>query len=509
MVEAPRHGAGHPVPVPACARIVVWPFVEAILCRGGAKRPAPSSSFANMSVARGRSRAGRRASRDGRMMMTAPAFEELPPIARPVAPEGVHRHLAMAWRRRPTLFAATLVAGVMSFAVAHGAPQHYETSARVLVGPLGGEAKTLQASSQLARTYAELATTRAMRREMARRLGVPPGAIDVHVDVDGVTRFLTIHARDADPARAAAVANAQAAALVALSTRKGAGGARAGRLQVSERAVPSKRSASPSPAVIAVVAAAVGLLAAFLIVLLADRVDDSVRSAEDAEAATGAPCVGHLSRAALRAARDGSAAAPGTQVATELGALAAKLRARPGQSLLVIAMDGDATALAGNLADALATQGSRVALVDVGDDTAPGGDVETDRANAGAPAVNGNGNGSGPAPTGAVQRMPRPLLRAATGTTARRAEAALDRLEAGADLVVLHASRLERSPTALAWARVADGTVLVAERNRTAVPELRATAETLRLVSAPVVGTVLAEPATAWPRLRRRLRPAG
>jgi Mrp family chromosome partitioning ATPase len=61
---------------------------------------------------------------------------------------------------------------------------------------------------------------------------------------------------------------------------------------------------------------------------------------------------------------------------------------------------------------------------------------------------------------------------------------------------VLHATRLERSPTALAWARVADGTVLVAERNRTAVPDLRATAETLRMVGAPIAGTVLAEPAT-------------
>jgi Mrp family chromosome partitioning ATPase len=92
------------------------------------------------------------------------------------------------------------------------------------------------------------------------------------------------------------------------------------------------------------------------------------------------------------------------------------------------------------------------------------------------------------------------VLASSAGPTARRAEAALERLEASADVVVLHASRLERSPTALAWARVADGTVLVAERDRTAAPELRETAETLRMVGAPIVGTVLVAPA---PVLRR------
>jgi Mrp family chromosome partitioning ATPase len=99
-----------------------------------------------------------------------------------------------------------------------------------------------------------------------------------------------------------------------------------------------------------------------------------------------------------------------------------------------------------------------------------------------------------------VHHVPRPVLTAASGPSARRAEAALERLEASADMVVLHASRLERSPTALTWARVADGTVVVAERDRTAAPDLRATAETLRMVGAPVVGVVLAEPASVLRR---------
>lgn len=471
-------------------------MVEAILSRGGAQPPARRSSVGRMSVARGRSRAARGTSGHGGSTTTAPAFEEHPALARPAPAEGARRHVAMAWRRRPTLLAATLAAGLVSYTVAHDVRPTYETSARVLVGPLGGESKTLQASSELVRTYAALASTRSLRGDTARRLRLPPRAIDVRVDVDGVTRFLTVRARDRDPARAAAVANAHAAGLVALSERKGAGHARAGRLQAAERAVASKHTVSPPAAAIAALAALAGLLVAFLVALLVERADDAVRSGEDVEAATGAPCVGVLSRAA-RESPAVLAAEPAPGVAEEFGALAAKLHGRRGQSLLVIAMHDDATVLAGNLAAALAAQGSRVALVDVGDDVAAGGDDGPDPEHAGVPAVNGNGNGNADAPAGAVERIPRPVLSATTaGPIARRAEAALERLEASADIVVLHASRLERSPTALTWARVADGTVLVAERDRTAEPELRATAETLRMVGAPIVGTVLAEPAT-------------
>jgi capsular polysaccharide biosynthesis protein len=450
-----------------------------------------------MSEARGRSRAARGTSAHGGSTTTAPTFEEGPEPARTAPVEGARRHLAMAWRRRPTLLAATLAAGLISYTVAHDVRATYETSARVLVGPLGGESKTLQASSQLVRTYAELGSTRSLRLDTARRLRLPPRAIHVRIDVDGVTRFLTIRARDGDPARAAAVANAHAAGLVALSERKGAGHARAGRLQVAERAFPSDHTVSPPAAAVAAVAALAGLLVAFLVALVVERADDAVRSGEDVEAATGAPCVGLLSRAA-RESPAMLSAEPAAGVADELGALAAKLHGRPGQSLLVIAMHDDATVLAGNLAAALAAQGSRVALVDVGDDVAAGGDDWPDPPHDGVPAVNGTGNGH--APGGAVQRIPRPVLSGTAGPFARRAEAALERLEATADMVVLHASRLERSPTALTWARVADGTVLVAERDRTAEPALRATAETLRMVGAPIVGTVLAEPATALRR---------
>jgi hypothetical protein len=80
------------------------------------------------------------------------------------------------------------------------------------------------------------------------------------------------------------------------------------------------------------------------------------------------------------------------------------------------------------------------------------------------------------------------------GSAVRSAQGELRDLGCDADVVVLHAARPERSPTTLTWARAAGGTVLVAERTRTMAHELRSTTDTLRLVGAPIVGTVLADP---------------
>jgi Mrp family chromosome partitioning ATPase len=58
----------------------------------------------------------------------------------------------------------------------------------------------------------------------------------------------------------------------------------------------------------------------------------------------------------------------------------------------------------------------------------------------------------------------------------------------------MHAPPLQHSPDGLAWARAAEGTVLLAQRDRTVARDLRAATETLQLVQARLVGTVLAEP---------------
>ena len=280
-------------------------------------------------------------------------------------------------------------------------------------------------------------------------MGVRSADVEVRADSNAVTRLLALRVRGTDGRVASRFANAHAAAAPRGSRRSpGAGSARAGRRPIVEPAVGEGRRVGTSAPAIAALAALAGLLIAVALALLFDRTDDVITSPEDVEAATGMPCVGVLTRGALRAARAANGAletGSARSAAAQFGVLAAKLGSDRGHSLLLIAMHGDHSAVARSLAAALADQGSRVALVDVGDR-----------------------NGG--------------------------AEGELHDLEAQSDVVVLHATRLERSPATLAWARVAGGTVLVAERERTMAHELRATTDTLRLVGAPIVGTVLADP---------------
>src|SRR5919204_227714 len=273
------------------------------------------------------------------------------------------RCITVLRRWRFMLAVASVASGVVGYQVAAGVQPRYEASTRLLVGPLGGEAKVLRASGPLAQTYAKLATTRALLDGTARRLGLSRADIDLRADANGVTRLLTLRVRSTDARLAARVANSHAAALTALSTRRGAGSARAGGLLVVEHAVPNGRRIGTSALTVASLAALAGLVIAFVLALAFERTDDAITSAEDVEAATGLPCVG-------------------------AGALAAKLGSERGQSLLLIEMHGEAGPVARGLADALARQGSRVAVVDVRDrdDAAPV------VAAANASASNGNGS---------------------------------------------------------------------------------------------------------------------
>ena len=342
-------------------------------------------------------------------------------------------------------------------------PPRYETAARMLVGPLGGEAKVVRASGPLAETYARLATTRRLLDATAGRIGVRPADVEVQAETNAVTRLLTLRVRSAD---------ARVARTVRQRTRHGARSALAaperGRgtsrraWSSSSRAADGGRRMGIAPLAVAALAGLAGLLIAALLAILFDRTDDAITSPEDVEAATGMPCVGVLTRGAMRAARAGDGAfeaGSATSAAAQFGVLAAKLGAERGHSLLLISLHGDPSAVARSLAAALTCQGARVALVDVG-------------------AQNGA------TPDGS----------AVNGSAVRSAEGELHDLGCDADVVVLHAARPERSPTTLTWARAAGGTVLVAERTRTMAQDLRSTTDTLRLVGAPIVGTVLADP---------------
>jgi capsular polysaccharide biosynthesis protein len=439
------------------------------------------------------------------------------------APSGISGVLAVMKRWRWMLLAATLAAGLAGYATASRGEPEYESSAVLLVGPLSSNNDTLTAAGQLAQTYAELATTRPVLDAVARRVRVREIRTGVDANASALTRLLTVRVRQNDPRLAAAIANAEAAELIAVAERRRGLSPGAGRLRVVEAATPNLSPTGPEPAAIALLAATVGLLAALALALLLDRSADTVKTPYDLEAITGVPCVGSLSRGALRRSRSEVsvvAAEPRSRAADEYRLLAAKLSASGQRSLLVMALDGDSAVMTHNLAAALAAAGSQVAIIDVSatheHPTAPEEedddivDLESEPEPDRRPGSRANGTRRLSAViNGHVDDAydpdepdePLGLEEVHTGAivAARRSgpagpRALLEELKRDSDLVLIHAPPLQHSPDGLAWARAAEGTVLLAQRDRTVARDLRGATETLQLVQARLVGTVLAEP---------------
>ncbi|MGH3031532.1 MAG: hypothetical protein ACRDNE_12370, partial [Gaiellaceae bacterium] len=83
------------------------------------------------------------------------------------------------------------------------------------------------------------------------------------------------------------------------------------------------------------------------------------------------------------------------------------------------------------------------------------------------------------------------LRSAAEPLELERAAEVLERVGAEADIAVLTAPAIDRSPNGLVWSRAAEATVLVTERDHTKREQIPAAVESLRLAGANVIGAVL------------------
>ena len=196
--------------------------------------------------------------------------------------------------------------------------------------------------------------------------------------------------------------------------------------------------------------------------------------------------------------------------------LAAKVEILAGPGLVVVTLGRSGGVVAANLASALAATGARVAVVDAEGNDAAIAALRGARAASPALGSGGSDGGDGWLDEAASSREQRAAAdepdvtgvrvvgRDEVDEAAREGAEGSGRLLAAlleeGDAVVVHAPPFQRSPTGLAWARVAEGTVLVAERERTTQRELVSALESLRLVDARLVGTVLTPPV---PGLRR------
>jgi capsular polysaccharide biosynthesis protein/Mrp family chromosome partitioning ATPase len=408
------------------------------------------------------------------------------------------------------LIIGTGVAALVGFLVAVRLPPTYEAEARLLVGPLSGERDTLRASGELARTYAEVATLAPILDGAAQRLGLTESADSIKnkiedVSSSDVTRLLSIRVRDRDASRSAAIANSIAAELVAWSSRRTANPE--GRLRVVERASPPASSSGPSSLLIVPLAAIAGFLGALGLAALVDSSSRVVRSDEDLATVAPVPILGGVDGTRLLRRLERpivSEANPGSDVAVAYRMLAAKIELskaeRPPRSILVLDAHGTRSIahLAVNLAEALAESRDRVALLDGGER----GEVAALFGLEGKPATRqSRARRARPVRIGRItfdrfrlhgsglvllrpRALPEPL-------ELKQATEIIEHLLAEADLVVLTASPVDRSPNTLVWSRVAEATVLVAERNHTKRDQIPLALESLRMANANVIGTVL------------------
>jgi len=265
---------------------------------------------------------------------------------------------------------------------------------------------------------------------------------------------------------------------------------------------------------VAILAAIAGLIGALALALLLDRSGDAVREAADLEEAASVPCLATLSRGALRPvrfSRNGDAVGGRGEAAGAYRMLAAKVEILAGPGLVVVTLGRSGGIVAVNLATAMAATGARVAVVDAeGTDSAIAAvrDPQTAAAALGEGSGPGRGSGSGGGSrsgrsssegSGAVSDRVHVAAAPAVEEAARDGAEGAGRLMAElldeGDAVIVHAPPFQRSPLGLAWARVAEGTILVAERERTTQRELVSALESLRLVDARLVGTILTAPA--------------
>src|SRR3954447_12198621 len=118
------------------------------------------------------------------------------------------------------MVAGAAVAGAIAWILASSATKTYESTAKLLVGPVSGDYPTLQASGALGRTYAELAQSRQTVEAAARSAGLRLTRREVEQAVNAtsndVTRIVTLRVRLDDRRAAAALGHALSGQLLRL-----------------------------------------------------------------------------------------------------------------------------------------------------------------------------------------------------------------------------------------------------------------------------------------------------
>ncbi|MDQ4019978.1 MAG: hypothetical protein M3188_09165 [Actinomycetota bacterium] len=425
------------------------------------------------------------------------------------------------------LLAAAVISAVTAYAASSRVTPTYEAETRLLTGPINADFDTIRASSQLAQTYGQLATSRRILAAVRNQLGLTQTVDDLAASVTAtgsdITRLVVIRAKSDDPVLAARIANTIATRLAQETSQTPAPPApapTAGQLTIVDSATPPSAPVAPRVPLITALAAIAGLIGAAVLVLLLQSGRDTIEAEEDLAGAF-VPLLGSVSRSPRTALVVQER--PRSRTADEYRVVATKIELSAttsgARSVLVVGCDdGDGAGMvAANIAGALAESGSRITLVDANNVNAEITEVFGLNGQPGAGTMAGAGATETVAAANAVeltasngrlQVVPfgRERAAASDGSSVR---GLLDRLSNEADLVVVNADAVESSASTLKWARATDATVLVVEQGRTKREALRNAVKTLALVEANVIGTVLTTKRSLLPLRPGRTRSVG
>lgn len=426
----------------------------------------------------------------------------------------ISQYLTVARRWWWTLVAATWIAALSAWIVASGAAPTYAATNRILVGPLGSaDLDTIRAASALVETYAQVTTTQPIMQRVVDNLGLTITAEEladsVQTAADDLTRVLTISAEHGNAEAAAQIANELGAVIMAEAATDGVVRPE-GEMRVIDPARADPVPVAPDVVLIVGLAAAAGFIAALALVVLIEHLSDTVKSRHDLPSLTSSPLLGVI--ATPTSFRPSATrplvveAYPDSRVASAYRTVGGRLtltdQAEGVRSLVVLGTEpGPAIGeFAANVSAVLTRSGRRVALVDA--DEASSGITElfsvSERSGIANLLEPGTKVDAEAVAHVRVTRVPDMLLIPRGSVPFRliddeRARQLLELARIGAQMTIVVASPPERSGSTLIWARSADATVVVIERDRTRRDDLRATVETLQVVGANLIGVVLVE----------------
>lgn len=390
------------------------------------------------------------------------------------------------------IIAATVMATLVGLILGSAAGKTYEAKAQMLVGPLNTDRNTMQASGDLAQTYAELATSGTVLSTVARDVDIPRGqlAAGVRATANSSTRFLVVRARSESAKGAAKIANGVALQLIELGRQDPS--RPEGQLQVIDPATPPSQPVSPRLDLIVPLAAAAGLLGSLALILLFEFLGDTVETSDDIDAITEVPTL-VVKRRRLRSSGPDPylrRIEPYRIIATQADL------SRPNVQCILLteasSTDGSAS-LVLELAEVWGERHSPVVVVDAGV-----GEITAWASLEGEP-------GLAQVVTGAeaeVTLMPWvesiDVLGAGIG---RRTEAIdvegaqhlVEQLAGDNGLVVIHGLPPTSSAATLVWARVADVTILLVRRSQSRRTAIEEATVNLRTVGANLAFSVLHE----------------